>query len=184
METYKAQLGPLIGIKIAPPGNEMERMKTASAFLIILILLCTSACGPQEDTEPAPEEPEGHQQEIPEDFDEADWDPVFRDVAAVIHKDCNFAACHGVSAEGELFLGYRDGVVELWTQEAAFLNFVSSRGIPMVVPGSPEDSELYLILISDEPEIIMPAPPHAPLLPREIEMIRQWIEEGAVTRDD
>lgn len=48
----------------------------------------------------------------------------------------------------------------------------------VVIPGQPESSELYHLLLSTD-ESRMPPPPKQRLSPGEIDTIRQWIQEGA-----
>jgi mono/diheme cytochrome c family protein/predicted Ser/Thr protein kinase len=49
----------------------------------------------------------------------------------------------------------------------------------VVLPGRPEDSELFQLIASDDEEQRMPPPPKARLSAQEIAVIRQWIAEGA-----
>jgi serine/threonine-protein kinase len=49
----------------------------------------------------------------------------------------------------------------------------------VVVPGHPEDSELYQLLKADD-EARMPPPPNRRLSPEEINTVRAWILEGAL----
>jgi mono/diheme cytochrome c family protein len=54
---------------------------------------------------------------------------------------------------------------------------VSTRKV--VIPGRPDDSELFLLVTSTDSETRMPPPPNRPLSEAEVEVIRQWIVEGA-----
>ena len=56
-------------------------------------------------------------------------------------------------------------------------NLLTQRKV--VIPGKPEQSELYKRLITDDEEDRMP-PDDAPLSPQEIDTIRRWISEGAL----
>lgn len=49
----------------------------------------------------------------------------------------------------------------------------------VVLPGRPEESELFQLLITPEEILRMPPPPAAPLSPQEIDTVRRWILEGA-----
>ena len=51
----------------------------------------------------------------------------------------------------------------------------------VVVPGKPASSELFHLITSNDPDLVMPppAPDRDPLTAEEIEVIRQWIESGA-----
>jgi len=57
---------------------------------------------------------------------------------------------------------------------------MSRDGIQAIVPGSIEDSESWMRIISDDEDDIMPPPEtHKSLTAEEKELVRQWIEEGA-----
>jgi mono/diheme cytochrome c family protein len=49
----------------------------------------------------------------------------------------------------------------------------------VVVPGKPEESELYQLITSTDKDSRMPPSGKSPLPPEAIATIRQWIEEGA-----
>lgn len=54
---------------------------------------------------------------------------------------------------------------------------------PIIVPGDAASSELYLRLIAEDPEDRMPAK-KPPLPAVEIDLLRRWIDQGAVWPDD
>jgi len=49
----------------------------------------------------------------------------------------------------------------------------------VIVPGQPEESELFQLLTTRDPKRVMPQPPAKPLRPEEVEVIRQWILKDA-----
>jgi serine/threonine protein kinase/mono/diheme cytochrome c family protein len=49
----------------------------------------------------------------------------------------------------------------------------------VVVPGMPDKSELYRLIVATDPTKVMPPPDYPPLSPEEIEAVRAWIEAGA-----
>jgi serine/threonine protein kinase len=49
----------------------------------------------------------------------------------------------------------------------------------VIVPGKPEDSELYKLITSSDEDVRMPPSEEKPLSPEAIATIRQWIQEGA-----
>ena len=54
-----------------------------------------------------------------------------------------------------------------------------------IVEGEPDDSEMYLVLVTDdEDELMPPADFNRPLTKSEIELVRSWIAEGADWPDD
>ncbi len=93
-----------------------------------------------------------------------------RDVRPILNEKC--VACHGgVRQLGDVSFIYRDEALGK-----------GKSGRPTVVPGKPRASELVARVTSRDPETRMPY--HAaPLEPREIDLLRRWIEEGAVWED-
>ncbi len=93
-----------------------------------------------------------------------------RDVRPILADACFH--CHGPDP------GTREAGLRLDT-EAGF--FTAEEGeTPTVVKGDPDLSELYLRLVSDDEDEIMPPPKaHKELKPEQIATIRQWIVEGA-----
>jgi mono/diheme cytochrome c family protein len=80
-------------------------------------------------------------------------------------------ACHGPdenTREADLRLDLRTSV------------FDRQRESPLILPGSSKKSELFERISSDDPEFRMP-PPSATrqLKPKEIRLIRRWIDQGA-----
>src|SRR5262245_45212659 len=59
--------------------------------------------------------------------------------------------------------------------------FRSAEGTTVVVPGKPDESELFLRVTDEDDEVRMPPPKAGKrLTPGQVERIRRWIEEGAV----
>jgi Protein of unknown function (DUF1553)/Protein of unknown function (DUF1549)/Planctomycete cytochrome C len=93
-----------------------------------------------------------------------------RDIRPILSETCY--QCHGPDAnrrKADLRLDSRDGL------------FRAADGSTIVVPGKPEESELWLRIASDDPETRMP-PPKAgkPMPAAQVALIRRWIEQGAV----
>lgn len=86
------------------------------------------------------------------------------------------AACHGVDAESRqasLRLDDRDSVLK-----------GGDSGTAAIVPGRPDDSELFRRISSTDSDTAMPPPDHnKPLSTDQIAVIRQWISEGAAYSD-
>ena len=92
-----------------------------------------------------------------------------RDIRPILSEKC--FKCHGPDRRK------RKGDLRLDTREGAFADLGDYRAI---VPGNPEESELYVRITEANAEDRMP--PEKSLLqltPREIELIRRWIEQGA-----
>ncbi len=92
-----------------------------------------------------------------------------RDVRPVLSDRC--FRCHGPDSdarEAELRLDEREGL------------FSDRDGFVVVKPGSPDKSDLWERITSDDPDIVMPPPDaNKPLTKSTIEMLRRWIEQGA-----
>ncbi len=92
-----------------------------------------------------------------------------RDVRPILSDKC--FACHGPD-EHE-----RKADLRLDTAEGAFGDL---GGYAAVVPKSLEKSEIWLRIVSDDPDEVMPpAKAHKELSDAEKQTIRQWIEDGA-----
>ena len=91
-----------------------------------------------------------------------------RDIRPILNANCT--ACHGgVKEAAEVSFIYRD--LALGKGES---------GKPVIVPGNPDASEMIARITSNDPEEIMPKPEHGPALAKfQIDLLRQWIKEGA-----
>ena len=100
-----------------------------------------------------------------------------RDIRPLLSDRC--FACHGPDEQerqATLRLDQADG------PEGAYR---TELGIVGITPGSVDDSEVWLRIISDDEDQMMP-PPEAhqkPLSDEEKRLIRQWIEAGAPYED-
>ena len=93
-----------------------------------------------------------------------------RDIRPILAENC--FACHGPDP------GTREADMRLDT-EAGFFTGVKDAP-PVVVRGNPDESELYLRLITDDVDEIMPPPEsHKKLDSAQISLIKKWIAEGA-----
>ena len=92
-----------------------------------------------------------------------------RQIRPILSESCY--QCHGPDQnkrKAELRLDGREGL------------FRSADGTTIVVPGKPDESELMSRITSDDAELRMPPPKHAAALkPEQIDLIEQWITEGA-----
>ena len=91
------------------------------------------------------------------------------DVRPILADNC--FACHGPDAKA------RQADLRLDTKAGAFSE---PSGYPVIVPGKPEESELHLRIASDDDNYRMPpADFNKTLTPEQIDVITQWIREGA-----
>jgi len=92
-----------------------------------------------------------------------------RDVRPILSSKC--FQCHGPSEKS------RKAKLRLDVEESA----LSDRdGVRAIVPGDLSKSELWHRANTKDPEEIMPPPESKkPMTPKEISIIKQWIEEGA-----
>ena len=91
------------------------------------------------------------------------------DVRPILADNC--FACHGPDAKT------REANLRLDTKSGAFSE---PSGYPVIVPGKPEDSELQLRIVSNDDHYRMPpADFNKTLTPEQVDLIAQWIREGA-----
>ena len=91
------------------------------------------------------------------------------DVRPILADNC--FACHGPDAKT------READLRLDTKEGAFSE---PSGYPVIVPGKPEESELHIRIASNDDHYRMPpAGFNKTLTPEQIDVITQWIREGA-----
>lgn len=83
-------------------------------------------------------------------------------------------ACHGPDANK------READLRLDVEEAAFAALKENPNKFAVVPGKPDESEVYHRIISEDPgELMPPAESNLKLSENEIAIIKKWIEQGA-----
>src|SRR5262249_42113663 len=93
-----------------------------------------------------------------------------REVQPIFAEYC--ALCHGLD-EANRKSGLRLDVREIVLKGG-------ESGMPAVVPGKPEESELVRRITSTDPNEVMPPPRHnKPLSAKQIATLQQWIKEGA-----
>ena len=92
-----------------------------------------------------------------------------RDIRPILSNNCFL--CHGPDK------AHRKGDLRLDTEKDAF---AEREGTTTLVPGKPNQSELFLRLITADPAKKMPpAKTNKHLKPDEIAKLKQWIEQGA-----
>src|SRR5579871_1350559 len=92
-----------------------------------------------------------------------------RDIRSILADNCY--SCHGPDS------AHRKADLRIDTKGGLFEALKSKYP---VVPGHPEKSELYQRITTDNPDDRMPEPKsNKRLAPRQIAMIKKWIEQGA-----
>ncbi len=91
-----------------------------------------------------------------------------RDIVPILSNNCYF--CHGpdeAAREADLRLDLADGIL-------------GDPDYPIVVPGKPDESELYLRIAADDVDMRMP-PQHTnkKLTTKQKDLVRRWIAQGA-----
>ncbi|MEX0727771.1 MAG: PSD1 and planctomycete cytochrome C domain-containing protein [Planctomycetaceae bacterium] len=93
-----------------------------------------------------------------------------RDVQPILSEHCTI--CHGI-AETDRQSGFRLDIRDDLLRGG-------DSGKPAVIPGKPDESELFRRVSSTDADVIMPPPSHnKPLSATQIETLQQWIAEDA-----
>src|ERR1700740_2494210 len=89
-----------------------------------------------------------------------------RDIRPILNQNCS--SCHGgVRQKGGVSFSFREEALGK-----------GKSGLPTIVPGDPDASELIKRVTSQDPETRMPF--HAtPLSTEQITLLRRWIKQGA-----
>lgn len=96
-----------------------------------------------------------------------------RDVRPILADKC--FACHGPDS------GTRAAGLRLDSPEGGYASLESDSARVAIRPGDPEQSEIILRMTSRDPDVRMPPPSsNLSLTPRQIDIIRRWIKQGAV----
>ncbi|MDA0729086.1 MAG: hypothetical protein O3B70_06570 [Bacteroidetes bacterium] len=92
-----------------------------------------------------------------------------QDVLPLLQSSCGYAGCHDVATA-------EDGVILV-----SYESVMGSKGGDLVSAGNPQNSELYEVLVEDNPNKLMPPPDEGgPLSQDQIDLIYGWIEQGAL----
>lgn len=83
--------------------------------------------------------------------------------------------CHGPDANK------RKAHLRLDIADSAYASLTETKGAFAIIPGKPEESELYKRIISDDSSYMMPSPEAhlGTLTPYEITLFKKWIQQGA-----
>ena len=89
-----------------------------------------------------------------------------RDVLPILQSNCAFSGCHLTPTNNNEHVGL-----------ATYSSVMSTADIN---PGNPNNSKLYESITENESDDVMPPPPYSPLTSAQIQIIRQWILQGAL----
>lgn len=87
-----------------------------------------------------------------------------KDVLPILLSSCGKSGCHDATAQEGVRLD----------------SYAATMASGVITPFNPGDSELWEKINETDPEDIMPPPPDAPLDAARKEIIRKWIEQGAL----
>jgi mono/diheme cytochrome c family protein len=132
----------------------MSRLRALpAAFLALLASAATTVANPAGEGRPI-------------DFN--------RDIRPILSDRC--FACHGpddAERKARLRLDLRDDALR-----------PSRSGDPAIVPGKPDESPLLQRILTHDPDEVMPPPKTGKTVsPEQVELLRQWIAQGAPYRD-
>lgn len=92
-----------------------------------------------------------------------------QDVLPVLQSSCAYSGCHDATTAEE-------GIVL-----DSYASMMNSSESDLVVAGQPQNSELYEVLVEDNPDKLMPPPGEGgPLSQAQIDLIWTWLEQGAL----
>ncbi len=136
-------------------------------LLLFLVASLALVCARAPAAAPSPHGDEFSAKPVPETIE------FNRDVRPILSGKCFH--CHGQDPESRKARLRLDSLAEA-TKER--------NGFRAVAPGNLEESELVWRILSTDSEEIMP-PPSAnhPLTPREVEILKRWIQQGAEYSD-
>lgn len=103
----------------------------------------------------------------PPDSTSCDPDTVYFEnhVLPLLISNCATADCHDGSSEDN---------------DVVLLDYASIIDDGDVKPGDPFDSKLYKVLVKEEPNDRMPPPPAYALSQEQTDLVKKWIEQGAL----
>lgn len=144
-----------------------------SLSLSLLLLATTTTLGvgckhsPATPVDPTPDPNDPPIEEAPP----CDPEVVYfeQDVLPILQSSCGYSGCHDAATAEE-------GIVLI-----SYASMMNSEESNLVVAGQPQNSELYEVLVEDNPDKLMPPPGDGgPLSQEQIDLIWTWLEQGAV----
>lgn len=136
----------------------MNKRYLAPVAAFALAAACISSCT-HDPIEPEPKDP------VTEDPCPSDTVYFQDDVLPILVSNCAFSGCHdrGTAQNGIILTDYN--------------NIINSGGIE---PGDSDDSDVYERITDPDDNERMPKPPNNPLTDDQIQLIKDWIDQGAL----
>ncbi|HEY0976314.1 MAG TPA: c-type cytochrome domain-containing protein [Flavobacteriales bacterium] len=142
---------------------------TGLFVLAILLLLSLSGCKHEPPVQPEDTGNGGGGPVIPPPDDEDPCDPnvVYfeQQILPLLISNCAVPGCHNTATDDN------DGI-----QITSYATLMNSGIIEM---GDPFDSDLWEVINENDPDDRMPRPPQNPLSQAQIDLIGQWLQQGA-----
>ena len=136
--------------------------------LLILFVLLLWGCVHDPLYTPDPQSAPGAEPTVVEGPCDPETVYFQEDVLPLIISNCAQSGCHdAASAE--------DGIVL-----ESFSSILYGDDNDLVVPGQPGESELIEVILETDPDKVMPPPPAEPLDPATVDLITEWIAQGAL----
>lgn len=150
------------------------------SLLVFCFIAALAACGEPAEGEDNQDNQSNANNDNGSNGNDEDWDEDFLAVADIIRTSCAVAECHGQPAAAETLLEYgaNGASLDLEDIQHVLQNYQSGTN-PLVDPGNADGSDLYLVLVSEDDQVIMPPPNLQPLPQSEIDTVRDWINDGA-----
>lgn len=147
----------------------MIRLSTILAFAFVACVAAPLGCKHSPvlppDVTPDPNDPPTEQ------TPPCDPNVVYfeQDVLPILQSSCGYSGCHDAATAEE-------GIVLV-----SYASMMNSEESNLVVAGQPQNSELYEVLVEDNPDKLMPPPGDGgPLSQEQIDLIWTWLEQGAL----
>ena len=144
-------------------------------FILTLILLSTTSCKHEPQVLPSKDiisenNGNGNGNGNSNQVSTCDPDSVYfqKNILPLIVSSCAKSGCHDA-------ISHKDGIVL-----DSYPNIMNHGDIR---PGNPGSSDLYEVITENDPDKIMPPPPDAPMSQGSIDMIANWIRQGALNNN-
>lgn len=146
--------------------------KNITIFILLGGIFIMQSCTHEPEEITVNDDDPGNGEDPPPGGEEGNCHPdtvyFVNDILPLINSSCGTTGCHDAQTQ-------QDGV--------RLTDYQSIIQTGDVVAFNPGESEIYEVLLEDDPEKRMPPPPNDPLNNDQIELIRKWIEQGAINNE-